>query len=239
MKYLDLTFADASASLACDEALLELLEREQISTDCLRVWEPKNYFVVLGHANHLRSEVNVEACRENHVAILRRISGGGTVLQGPGCLNYSLFLDSRKRGLGNIAVTFDYVLQRHRRLFRRLCGAPVRVEGISDLTLAGRKFSGNAQYRKSRFVLVHGTFLLNLDLRLMASCLAIPTRQPDYRQHRSHIEFVANLNVDSARVRRGLRQSWQARESFNEIPLARIDALVRERYGNASWSEKF
>ena len=239
MKYLDLTFDDPSANLACDEALMELLESEAVSPPCLRVWEPKNYFVVLGHANRLRSEANVEVCRENRVAILRRISGGGAVLQGPGCLNYSLFLDSQKRGLGNITATFDYVLQRHCRLFQALCGAPAQIEGVSDLTLAGRKFSGNAQYRKSRIVLVHGTFLLNFDLQLVASCLPVPSKQPDYRRNRSHLEFIANLSLDSARVRQGLREIWQARELFRETPSARIEALVRERYGTASWSEKF
>jgi lipoate-protein ligase A len=239
MNYLDLTFADRAANLACDEALLELLESGQISGSCLRVWQPENYFVVLGHANRLRAEVNIEVCKKNHIAILRRISGGGAVLQGPGCLNYSLILDSRNRSLRNIGATFDYVLRRHCRLFEALCGAKAQIEGISDLAVAGRKFSGNSQYRKSRFVLVHGTFLLNFDLRWIECCLRMPSKQPDYRRKRSHLEFITNLDIDTARGSAGLRDTWQAQEVLHEIPLTRIDALVRERYSNPAWSDKF
>lgn len=239
MKYLNLTFADPAANLACDEALLELFESGQISGGCLRLWQPENYFVVLGHGNRRCAEANVEACKENHFAILRRISGGGAVLQGPGCLNYSLVLDSHKGNFRNIGPTFAYVLQRHCRLFRALCGTKVQIEGISDLAVAGRKFSGNSQYRKSRCVLVHGTFLLNFDLRWIERCLRMPSKQPDYRRKRSHLEFITNVNLDSDRVSTGLRETWQARDVLNGIPLTRIKALVHERYGNPKWSEKF
>jgi lipoate---protein ligase len=239
MNYLNLTFADDAANLACDEALLELLEEGHIADGCLRVWQPENYFVVLGHANRLCAELNIETCKENHIAILRRISGGGAVLQGPGCLNYSLVLDSRNSSFRNIGATFDHVLRRHCRLFQALCGAKAQVEGISDLAVAGRKFSGNSQYRKSRFVLVHGTVLLNLDLRWIEWCLRMPSKQPDYRRKRSHIEFVTNLNIDMAGVIAGLRETWQARDVLHEIPLPRIHALVGERYGNPAWSNKF
>ncbi len=239
MKYLDLTFADPSANLACDEALLELFEREQLPGGCLRVWQPKGYFVVLGHANRLRSEVNLEACKKNRIPILRRISGGGAILQGPGILNYSLILGSRDRRLRNISAAFNFVLRRHGRLFKGLCGAQARINGVSDLTLADRKFSGNAQYRKSTCVLVHGTFLLSFDLRLIAHCLLMPSKQPDYRRNRSHLEFITNLNIDAARLCAGLRYAWNAHDVMCETPLARIHALVRERYSSAAWTEKF
>jgi lipoate-protein ligase A len=120
-----------------------------------------------------------------------------------------------------------------------LCGAKARVKGLSDLALSGRKFSGNAQYRKSRFVLVHGTFLLNFNLRLIERCLLMPSKQPDYREGRSHRNFTTNLNVDSRLVCAALREVWHAQDGMREPPLARIDSLVQERYGSAAWSEKF
>jgi lipoate-protein ligase A len=90
MKYLDLTLPTPAENLALDEALLELAEREGDET--LRVWESPWPFVVLGLSNHLSREANVDACRELKVEILRRCSGGGTVVQGPGCLSYALAL---------------------------------------------------------------------------------------------------------------------------------------------------
>src|SRR5689334_5328242 len=192
MKYLDLTLDDAAGNLACDEALLEAHETERLDGELLRVWESQNYFVVLGHSNRIAAEVEIEACDRRGVPVLRRMSGGGTVLQGPGCLNYSLILNTAAHGLKTIGDAFRFVLERHRDCVADLAGADVRIEGISDLILAGRKFSGNAQYRKSRFVLVHGTFLLNFDLPLIADCLRMPVKQPSYRAARPHLEFIVN-----------------------------------------------
>ena len=239
MKYLELTFADPASNLACDEALLELFEMEHLDDGLLRLWQPEKYFVVLGHSNRLRAEANVPACLAAGIPILRRLSGGGAVLQGPGCLNYSLLLDSRVHDVRNIEAGFRYVLERHRQLIGELASQEVRIAGISDLTLAGRKFSGNAQYRKLRYVLVHGTLLLELDLSVIDGCLPLPAKQPGYRKNRRHLDFVTNLGLDGHRIRSGLRESWRAAETFDATPLDQVERLVRLRYGREEWSSKF
>ena len=91
MKYLDLTLPTPKENLACDESLLEACENES-GGETLRVWSPKDYFVVLGYSNRIEEEVHTAFCEKNKLPVLRRVSGGGTVLQGPGCLNYSLIL---------------------------------------------------------------------------------------------------------------------------------------------------
>src|SRR5689334_4969218 len=96
MNWLDLTLSSPSLNLALDEALLDQCE-EGSSDEVLRFWEPREPFVVLGYSNKVLSEVNLSYCRENNIPVLRRTSGGGTVLQGPGCLNYSLVLASERR----------------------------------------------------------------------------------------------------------------------------------------------
>ncbi|HLN84467.1 MAG TPA: lipoate--protein ligase family protein, partial [Candidatus Binatia bacterium] len=181
MKYLDLALDDPAHNLACDEALLELVETGQVKDEILRVWEPAQYFVVLGHANSIRTEVNFSACQEDRVTVLRRMSGGGAVLQGPGCFNYSLFLNATHR-FRTVKEGFRYVLERHKKIVQAITGLEVALEGISDLAIGARKFSGNAQYRKSRAVLIHGTFLLDFDLSLIGRYLQLPSKQPAYRQ---------------------------------------------------------
>lgn len=239
MNYLDLTFVEPAKNLACDEALLNWFEDERFDTSLLRLWQPENYFVVLGHSNKLHAEVDVEQCRKAGVAVARRISGGGAVVQGPGCLNYSLVLNIERLSLTSIGDTFDFVLERHRQAFQELRNAEVRIEGGSDLTTAGRKFSGNAQYRKKHYALVHGTFLLHFDLSLIECCLKMPKRQPEYRHNRSHTEFVANLQLDCETVCQRLLDVWNATESFASLPLTMIDELAVGRYSQASWTEKF
>ena len=239
MKYLDLTFTDAERNLACDEALLELFEAQRPDEGLLRLWQPENYFVVLGHSNHLAAEVAVTACATDGVPIFRRVSGGGAVLQGPGCLNYSLILDCGIFGLKNIGATFHYVLNRHRTSIAALAGRQIAVAGISDLTTGGRKFSGNAQYRKARYALVHGTFLLDFDLARIERYLRMPMKQPDYRHNRPHGNFVTNLSVDAKQLCERLRNEWGADTASDVVPLDEIKRLADERYRRPEWSHKF
>jgi len=219
--------------------LLELFEAQRPDDGLLRLWQPENYFVVLGHSNHLAAEVAVTACAADDVPILRRVSGGGTVLQGPGCLNYSLILNCEAYGLKNIGATFHYVMNRHRTSIAAQAGLQIAVAGISDLTVGGRKFSGNAQYRKARYALVHGTFLLDFNLARIERYLRIPMKQPDYRHNRPHADFVINLSVAADRMRETLRSEWDASVVFDVDLLHEIDRLVDERYGRPEWSSKF
>src|SRR5882724_10843203 len=97
MKLLDLTLASPAENLACDEVLLDRSENGA-GKEVLRFWEPRDYFVVVGYANKLATEVHVPACEARGIPVLRRCSGGGAVLQGPGCLNYTLILRITDRG---------------------------------------------------------------------------------------------------------------------------------------------
>ena len=239
MKYLDLSFANPRRDLACDEALGDIAEAAD-GGEVLRLWEPANYFVVVGYSNRVAAEVNVAACERRGIPILKRFSGGGAVLQGPGCLNYTLVIRNERPGsFGDIGQSYSRVLERHRRVFEKLLSQPVQIEGTGDLAIAGWKFSGNAQHRKHRYAVFHGTFLLNFDLSLVEACLPTPSRQPRYRQSRSHESFLRNLFIDCGPVRRALREAWQADDPYVRVPEERIVALMETRYARADWHNKF
>ena len=239
MKYLDLSFADPRRNLACDEALGDHFEAAA-GGEVLRLWEPAGYFVVVGYSNRVTAEVNVAECEERGIPILRRYSGGGAVLQGPGCLNYTLVLRNERPGsFGDIGQSYHRVLDRHRELFGKLTSERVEIQGTSDLAIAGRKFSGNSQHRKQRFTVFHGTFLLDFDLSLIEVCLPMPSRRPAYRQDRAHESFLRNLRIDPARVKPVLVETWQADDPYDLPPNERIEALMEARYGRAEWHNKF
>ena len=236
----DQTLDTPEENLACDEALLEACESGEIDSGVLRFWESPRYFVVLGYTGKVEVEANVAACREHNIPILRRCSGGGTVLQGPHCLNYSLvFPIDPGESLTGITVTNQFVMQRNARALSRVLGAPVEVRGHSDLTLENHKFSGNAQRRKRKFFLFHGTFLLGFDLELMAEVLRQPPVQPEYRSQRTHGDFVVNLDVPTAEIKQSLAQEWDVDGTLHAPPLERISRLVEERYSRDEWNLKF
>jgi lipoate-protein ligase A len=257
MKYLDLTLSTPAENLACDEALLDWCD-EHDGPEVLRFWEPQQHFVVVGYSNKVEREVNVEACRELGIPILRRCSGGGTVLQGPGCLNYSLILriDSDP-ALQTVTGTNRFVMERNRAavktLFTRssrrkeaLAPRPqipdpksqISVCGHTDLAIGDRKFSGNAQRRKRHAALFHGAFLLNLDIPFMEKLLLPPSKQPIYRHDRSHNEFVMNIEIAAGKVRRALRKQWVANRNLGTIPEEDVDRLAAGKYSTALWNSK-
>lgn len=239
MKYLDLTLPSPEANLAFDHALLDLCE-EGREESVLRVWEPNSAFVVLGYANRARDEVHLDRCRRLEIPVLRRCSGGGTVLQSAGCLNYALVLhiDSDPQ-LETITGTNRHIMGAHRDVIASLINAVVTIEGATDLAVGDLKFSGNAQRRKRNCLLFHGAFLLGANIDLMEQVLRPPTKEPDYRRRRSHRDFVRNLDLPADSVKKALQDRWAAGPPLREIPWDAIDRLIKERYGSDEWNFKF
>ena len=73
-------------------------------------------------------------------------------------------------------------------------GIPAKLEDLCDITIAGRKIAGNAQAQKFGAVIVHGSFLINADLKLINQCLYQPKEIPKYRNNRTHEQFLCNLS---------------------------------------------
>src|SRR5262249_56617219 len=121
-------------------------------------------------------------------------------------------------GLGEVAAANAYVMERSRRALEPLVGAPVAIEGFTDLTLGGRKFSGNSQYRKKHALLFHGSFLLDCDISLIERLLPAPPRQPDYRRRPPHRAFLTNIHIPAAAIKAPLREVWHAAKQTTPPP---------------------
>jgi lipoate---protein ligase len=236
---LDLTLRTPAENLACDEALLDAAETGEIG-EVLRFWESPDRFVVLGYSCPIDKEVNLDACAAHGIPVLRRCSGGGTVVQGPGCLNYTLILRIAGEGqFANVTTTNAHIMQRHAEALSHLLHRQIEVRGISDLTLGDKKFSGNAQRRKRQYLLFHGTFLVNFQLPLIAQLLHPPVRQPDYRAQRHHRDFLTNLSAATGSIKSAIRSCWKPEGLLTHIPLRELHALVAERYTRPEWTCKF
>jgi len=228
--------------LAREEAMLDYCEENE-HPGFLSFWEAQDHFVVLGYGKHLSAEVDEEECKLLGVPILRRASGGGTVVQGPGCLNYTLVLPIHSRPeLESITTTNRHIMEKTRAALAPLAIGELRVEGHTDLTINGRKFSGNAQRRKRRCLLFHGSFLLSFDLDRIYRTLRMPKQQPDYRASRPHAEFVTNLEIKSDDVEKALTSAWNVTEGaaleLNAEINTRAKALVEAKYGRDDWNRR-
>ena len=238
MHCLDLTLPTPEANLACDEALLDHCEEKQ-DREILRFWESPELFVVLGLASRRDREVDLPACAARGIPVLRRCSGGGAVVQGPGCLSYTLILRIAENGpLQSIGSTNAFIMKRHERLLAEATGLPIRHQGATDLAVGEQKFSGNAQRRRRRFLLFHGTFLLDFPISLLEEILPYPPKTPRYRRRRSHRTFLTNLRQPPARIKDLLARCWDAAPGDIDIPTDAIASLVERKYSVRSWNER-
>jgi lipoate-protein ligase A len=239
MKLLDLTFPSPAENLACDEALLDACE-ENGGEEILHFWQSSENFVVVGYANKITAEVIVENCRAKQIPIFRRCSGGGTVLQGAGCLNYALILRITENSpSASISGANQFIMERNRVAIESLCPTSnFSVRGHTDLVLGDKKFSGNSQRRRKNFLLFHGTFLLDFDLALIGQFLRMPSKEPDYRQSRSHDEFLTNLNLAASEIKSALKKIWDVTGELQNFPKQKIRELAEQKYSTDKWNFK-
>jgi lipoate-protein ligase A len=240
MRYLDLTMPEIAGNLALDEALLVAAE-ERGAGPSLRVWEAPSLAVVLGASGRLRDDVLIEACRADGVAIARRSSGGGTVVVGPGALNVTVVLASDfAPGLTAVDEAHRFVLDRLAGSIRAL-GPAVEVLGLGDLTLDLRKFSGSAPRRLRHHFLVHATILYNFPLGLVSRYTALPRRQPSYRGHRTHEDFLTNLPLSREQLLHAISDAWLPRDRPPELvtpPDDLIRDLLAAKFADPAWIER-
>ncbi len=197
--------ADPQGELERDWTLFQAVE-DGFAAGFFRCWQIMKPVVVIGWHNAIAESVFQEVCRADRVDVLRRFSGGGAVVLGPGSLNYAVVLRLVSRPeLANIEASVAFVLQ-------TIVGA-LGVRGLvpigGDLTLEGRKVSGSAQRRGRRALVQHGTLLYDFDDRLATRYLQEPTRRPPYRAARCHSEFMGNLPLSADEIRARLETAWE------------------------------
>lgn len=175
-------------NLAVDESLAQSMRMH--GQRVLRFWWGGPPAVVMGYSERQEQVIDTIACQRLGVEITRRVTGGGTVLQTSGVLNYSLVMPAP--GVLDLARGFRYGTDLLVTLLRA-CGITGHAAGTSDVVVGDRKISGNAQARRWHALLVHGTLLVNFDLDLVDAVLRHPVREPAYRAQRPHRDFVVTL----------------------------------------------
>lgn len=238
MKQLLLTLDSHAANLALDEALLESAEASPEHPEILRIWEPRSPVVVLGRSSPIETEANLKYCQDQEIEVLRRCSGGQSIVTGPGCLMYAVLLDYRKRPeLRMLEQAHQFVMRQMQTAIGKL-NIDVQLQGTSDLTFQGRKFSGNALRCKRSWLIYHGTMICDFDIDLITNCLGKPIRQPDYRESRSHAEFLTQLPTTTGELSKAIVKQWNAIDTKNDWPQELTSRLVSEKYSCDQWTQK-
>ena len=249
MRLLLHTAESSSRDLALEEAIHTLLE-EGTSSNTWRLWQARQNTVVIGTGQEAAREVNLDAAKKDSIAVLRRHSGGGAVIIGPGMINFSAFyhfkdLPGSDTIRGAMLGALNPVIQLLDGWGVHACDA-----GLSDLAVMSkdgtlRKIAGNAQARKKKSVLVHGTLLANPDWQRLSGLLRYPSKAPDYRAGRDHRSFLTSLkdlqvhydlDAFAAALVSILGSSVAIEREPSKEEMNRAQQLVEEKYGNETWN---
>lgn len=238
IRLLDLSFREPEMNLACDEFLLDRAESGR-GGQVLRIWESAVPFVVLGVSQPVRDYVRDNLCKQDGIPILRRCSAGGCVLQGPGCLNFALVLSHKLHpDVATIRGSYCYILGKLAATLRAR-GVAACHKGVSDLAVGGKKISGNAQRRRKRFILHHGTILYGMDAGLMERYLVEPNDRPKYRGDRPHRKFVRSVPLNPEIIREAICEAFGVVAPGIRLRKAErsdIEELAHEKYLSHMWN---
>ncbi|MDG2221235.1 MAG: lipoate--protein ligase family protein [Rubripirellula sp.] len=228
-------FIDPADHLALDEALLLAADEGEIG-ESIRFWEFSAPAVVAGRSTRIDDEIDLQYCKRHAIPVLRRCSGGATVVGGPGCLMYSVVLSlAGDDSLRKIDIAHKFVMSR---ILAALQSQVIETEwqGICDLTWQNRKCSGNSLKISRNHLLYHGTILYGMELDTMVCALQFAPRQPDYRAGRDHRDFVTNLPIDPKQFSEDVKTAFQVTGSANcEFLKTRIGLLRQQRYDDPQW----
>ncbi|WP_321310444.1 lipoate--protein ligase [Marinifilum fragile] len=183
MNYFISNSNDPYYNIACEEYLLKNFDE-----DFFFLYINQDSLVVGKHQNTL-AEINLDRVNEENIPVVRRLSGGGTVYHDFGNLNYCLIKKGEKGKLVDFKGYSSPIIQALQKL-----GVNAKFEGKSDLTIDGKKFSGNASHVYKNKVMQHGTMLFSSDLKRLNQLLKVNPLKFTDRGVRSIRSRVTNIS---------------------------------------------
>ena len=239
----------AAKNMAIDRAVLVSSSQGKVPpTVRFYTWDPPA--ISIGYFQSLSEEVDLKKCKALSVDYVRRITGGGAVFHEDE-LTYSIVIPENHPQISkNIIESYS-----------RICGAIIKglknngIESnyvpINDIVSDGRKISGNAQTRKLKTVLQHGTVLLDVDVEKMFSLLIIPNEKirdkmiSDVKQRVTSVKqilgnYVSFNNLVNA-MKKGFEKEFNVRlvlGNLTDYELVLTDKFEKEYFANPDWNNK-
>ena len=240
-RFLSASLEDPYADFALEEAIFRELKRVTA-----RVWR-NSLSVIIGRAQLARLETDLAYCERKEIPVVRRFTAGGAVYNGPGNINWSLFIPAAFDGNG---LAFE---PNPRRVFRlassvvvnvlRNCGVESRFDPPNRVVNEDGKICGMAAYISNSGLLCHGTLLSSADLEEVER-VTTPLREvAENRYVRSNPAKIANTWVAYETFRREMKavleetggcRFEESQPSTGELEMAKM--FRYGKYGRAEWN---
>lgn len=228
---------DPYFNIATDEFIFKYLKE-----DCFMLWRNDNAIIVGKHQNTL-AEVNVDYVKEKGIKLVRRLSGGGAVYHDLGNLNFSF----TRTGDNDEMVDFERYTKPIIAILNTL-GVIAKFEGRNDLTIDGKKFSGNAEHVVKNKILHHGTLLFSSQMADISGALKVNPLKYKGRGVKSvpkrvtnisdHLKKKISLEEFTDKVMDYVTSTFEDAKmyEFSESDLKKIQELRDEKYSTWEWN---
>ncbi len=156
------------------------------------LWSPDQIYLILGQSNKAEQSLYAERVTADKIPVLKRPSGGESVILTPNTLVISVRLIAEK--LENPQVSFKKINNAIIEALESLGVENLHYRGISDICIGEKKILGSSIYRKKNLVFYHAVLNISEDIELIGKYLRHPSKEPSYRKGRGHHEFVTHLH---------------------------------------------
>lgn len=228
---------DPYFNLATEEYVLKHIE-----DDTFMLWRNEPAIIIGKHQNTL-SEINLEYVKKNGIKVVRRLSGGGAVFHDLGNLCFTFTMKSDDENMINFRRYTEPILEVLQGL-----DVDAKFEGRNDLTIDGKKFSGNAMHIWKKKVLSHGTLLFSSHMADLSGALNVDPLKFSDKAVKSVRSRVTNISEHLSKQMGVMDFANRIEEHIvSKYPDARfyeltsedqkkIQKLVDEKYSTWHWN---
>ena len=236
--YINLYTTDPSFNLAAEQYVFDSLPKDRM---WFMLWQNDNA-VIIGKYQNALAEIDLPYVEEHGIRVVRRLSGGGAVYHDLGNLNFTFVADAGDMEQLNMRIFCEPIVRALGHL-----GVSAQINGRNDITIDGKKFSGNSQYLRCGRVMHHGTIMFDSNLDVVTKALKVDPTKIESKGIKSVRSRVTNIrpylpgSITLGEFRRALLGSILEdtpgeEYSFTEDELSAIRAIAEERYGTWEWN---
>ncbi len=202
--------------------------------------------ILIGRNQNTLTEIDYEYVSKKKIDVVRRLSGGGTVFNDLGNINFT-FITKKVQDGTSLSNGFEKFAFPVIKALESL-GVSAVFTGRNDITIEGKKFSGNAQYHYKDKTLHHGTLLFSGNLEKLAKALKSKPLKLQDKGVKSVRSRVTNISEHLGRsmdvlefkdyLKKYIMDFHNITEEYelSEIEMAETEKIQKERFESWDWN---
>lgn len=228
---------DPYFNLALEQHVFDRLDR---SRAYFMLWRNDNAIIVGKHQNTIE-EINAAFVAERGIRVARRLSGGGAVYHDLGNLNFTFIREAGDSGQLDFKLFCEPVAKA-----LQVLGVRAEINGRNDITIGGRKFSGNSQYIKQGRVMHHGTIMFDSDLEVVSQALRVSGDKIESKGVKSirsrvtnvveHMKSPVTIEEFQEVLSRHILSEARSDYHLSEADITAINKLRGDQYATWDWN---